>query len=51
MTKKVVTEILFANDTQGLMAGKNLSNILDTVNQELKKWAVWFMANKMAVNK
>jgi Reverse transcriptase (RNA-dependent DNA polymerase) len=41
---------LFADDTQGLKAGNNLSNLLDTVNHELKKWAVWFMANKMAVN-
>jgi hypothetical protein len=41
---------LFADDTQGLKGGKNLSNLLDDVNRELKKWAVWFLANKMAVN-
>jgi hypothetical protein len=23
---------------------------MDTVNHELRKWAVWFMANKMAAN-
>jgi Reverse transcriptase (RNA-dependent DNA polymerase) len=41
---------LFADDTQGLKGGKNLATLLDDVNHELKKWAVWFMANKMAVN-
>jgi hypothetical protein len=41
---------LFAGDTQVLKGGKNLSNLLDDVNRELKKWAVWFLANKMAVN-
>jgi hypothetical protein len=33
-----------------LKDGKNLSILLDDVNRELKKWAVWFLANKMAVN-
>jgi hypothetical protein len=33
-----------------LKGGKNLSNLLDDVNHELRKWAVWFLANKMAVN-
>jgi Reverse transcriptase (RNA-dependent DNA polymerase) len=42
--------MLFADDTQGLKGGKNLSNLLDDVNHELRKWAVWFLANKMAVN-
>jgi hypothetical protein len=41
---------LFADDTQGLKGGKVLSNLLDDVNRELQKWAVWFLANKMAVN-
>jgi hypothetical protein len=42
--------MLFADDTQGLKGGKNLSNLLDDVNHELRKWAVLFLANKMAVN-
>jgi exonuclease III len=41
---------LFADDTQGLKGGKVLSTLIDEVNRELKKWAVWFLANKMAVN-
>ena len=41
---------LFADDTQGLMAGENLPELIDKVNVELKKWAQWFRSNKMAVN-
>ena len=41
---------LFADDTQGLKAGKNLPELIDSVNSELKKWAQWFRSNKMAVN-
>ena len=41
---------LFADDTQGLMAGGNLPELIDKVNVELKKWAQWFRSNKMAVN-
>ena len=41
---------LFADDTQGLARGKNLSALLDHVNKELKGWAKWFRANKMKVN-
>jgi len=41
---------MFADDTQGLASGNNLDQLIDNVNRELKKWAVWFCANKMAVN-
>ena len=41
---------IFADDTQGLKAGKNLPELIDEVNIELKKWAQWFRTNKMAVN-
>ena len=41
---------IFADDTQGLKAGKNLPELIDLVNIELKKWAQWFRTNKMAVN-
>ena len=42
---------IFADDTQGLKAGKNLPEliVIDNVNIELKKWAQWFRTNKMAV--
>ena len=41
---------IFVDDTQGLKAGKNLPELIDKVNIELKKWAQWFRTNKMAVN-
>ena len=41
---------LFADDTQGLASGKNLPELIDRVNNELKKWASWFISNKMSVN-
>jgi hypothetical protein len=42
--------LLFADDTQGYAAGSDLPALMDQVNLELKKWAGWFRANKMAVN-
>ena len=41
---------LFADDTQGLASGKNLPELMTKVNTELRKWALWFQANRMAVN-
>ena len=41
---------LFADDTQGLASGKNLPELIDKVYTELKKWASWFISNKMSVN-
>jgi len=42
--------VLFADDTTCLAKGKNLQNLTQYVNIELKKIANWFLANKMAVN-
>ena len=41
---------LFADDTSGLARGKNLNELIQHVNTELKKWATWFRANKLKVN-
>ena len=41
---------LFADDTQALAKGRNLSDLFKFVNSELEKLALWFMANKMKVN-
>ena len=46
----ILETFLFADDTQGLIAGKNLNELIDTVNLELSKWALWFRCNKMMVN-
>jgi hypothetical protein len=45
-----LTTLLFADDTAGLKSGKNLPLLMDQINIELKKWSLWFRANKMAVN-
>jgi hypothetical protein len=42
--------VLFADDTSGLAEHKNLNDLINFVNSELKKIANWFQANKMAVN-
>jgi hypothetical protein len=41
---------MFADDTQCLAGGGDLSALIDHVNIELKKLAAWFKANRMAVN-
>jgi len=41
---------LFADDTQCLLRGKNLNQLIDTANHELTKISEWFRANKLAVN-
>ncbi len=41
---------LFADDTSCLAECKNLHTLITYVNTELQKLAVWFKANKMAVN-
>jgi hypothetical protein len=42
--------VLFADDTTCLSKGKNLKDLIIYVSEELQKIAVWFRANKMAVN-
>jgi hypothetical protein len=42
--------LLFADDTAGFKSRKNLPELMDSINFELKKWSSWFRANKMAVN-
>jgi hypothetical protein len=41
---------LFADDTSCLAEHKNLHTLITYVNSELQKLAVWFKANRMAVN-
>jgi hypothetical protein len=42
--------LLFADDTAALTSGPELQPVLDKANSELQKIAMWFRANKMAVN-
>jgi len=42
--------LMFADDTFTLKAGKNLNNLISDINIEINKMAVWFRANRLAVN-
>jgi hypothetical protein len=41
---------MFADDTFSLDSGNNLYDLINVVNIEINKMAVWFRANKLAVN-
>jgi len=42
--------VLFADDTTSLAKGPDLKDLTNYVNEELRKMANWFRANKMVVN-
>ena len=42
---------MFADDTFSVKSGSDLNQLIATVNVEINKMAVWFRANKLAVNK
>ena len=42
--------LLFADDTACLASGENLQDLINFINVELNKIAIWFRVNKMAVN-
>ncbi len=42
--------VLFADDMTSLAKGKNLNELVEYVNNELQKIALWYKVNKMAVN-
>jgi hypothetical protein len=41
---------MYADDTLSLDSGEDLNNLIINVNDEVNKIAVWFRANKLAVN-
>jgi Reverse transcriptase (RNA-dependent DNA polymerase) len=41
---------LFADDSNALAKNRNLSDLIDFINLELQKLAIWFKANKLSVN-
>jgi hypothetical protein len=45
-----LTIFLFSDVTQGLDTDKDLGVLINSMNNEIKKWAAWFRANKMVVN-
>ena len=42
--------LMFADDTFTLKSNNNLNNLIHEVNAEINKIAIWFRANKLAVN-
>ena len=42
--------ILFADDTNLFISGKNLKILYNTLNDELKKVVDWLSANKLSLN-
>ena len=42
--------ILFADDTNALITGKNLDSMADALNVELSKITVWLNSNKLSLN-
>ena len=46
----ILFSILFADDTNALAFGKDLNELIETVNTELQKLVTWLAANKLSLN-
>ena len=46
----IMCPILFEDDTNSLARGKNLTELVNTINDELHKIIVWLAANKLSFN-
>ena len=42
--------VLFADDTNAFLNGKNMNMLIDTIQQELSRLYVWLLANKLSLN-
>jgi len=47
---KLMTFIMFADDTNIFITGKNVSNLTHVVNSELHSLSIWFSANLLSLN-
>ena len=47
---KIVFTILFADDTSVFVTGKNIDNLIETMNNELEKLVEWLYINKLSLN-
>ena len=47
---KILNFILFADDTNIFLSGKNLTEVCDIMTSELKKLDAWFKVNKLSLN-
>jgi len=43
--------LMFADDTFSVKSDKDLNRLIESVNVEINKMAIWFRSNKLAVNK
>ena len=43
-------KVLYADDTSVLLSGKNLANLLSSMNHELQALSIWLKANKLSLN-
>ena len=50
ISSKSLQFILFADDTNIFLSGKDLKSIFLTLNKELEKVSEWFRANKISLN-
>ncbi len=49
-TSKLLSFILFADDTTVFYSNKDINNVYDTINSELKEVCNWFKCNKLSLN-
>ena len=42
--------ILFADDTNLFINGKNVNNLIESINQNLKKLVIWLKLNRLSLN-
>ena len=42
---------MFADNTLGLKSDHDLTNLINSLNSDINKMAIWFKTNKLAVNK
>ena len=49
VSKKIFL-ILFADDSNAFVSGKNLDHVIDTINIELAKLTDWLLANRLTLN-
>jgi hypothetical protein len=47
---KILSTIMFADDTNLFLSHKNIKTLFEDVNRELEKLTVWFQANKLSLN-
>ena len=43
--------LMFADDTLGLKSDKDLNRLIEALNRDINRMAIWFKANKLALNK